>query len=65
SPLQRQEAEQLPLFMQETWLGVRIRAKRKVTPEQRLQILTGGALPPLHWIQEHCGVLSAVALGCG
>ncbi|MGI6208430.1 MAG: phosphotransferase [Anaerolineae bacterium] len=50
-PLSPEEAAALPLFMRETWLGVRIRAMRKVQPEERLRILTEGALRPLRWLE--------------
>jgi len=61
-PLSRAEAEALPLFMAETWLGVRVRAMRKVPPEQRLRILTEGALPPLLWLKENAEWLAHAAM---
>ena len=51
-PLTPAEERALPLFMRETWLGIRIRAMRKVPAEQRLRILTDGAQPPLRWLEE-------------
>lgn len=60
-PLGPDEAEALPLFMRETWLGIRIRAMRKVAPEERLRILAEGALAPLRWLQHEADLITAVA----
>ena len=51
-PLDREEARALPFFMRETWLGVRIRAMRKVRPDEQLRILTQGGLEPLQWLEQ-------------
>jgi len=56
-PLDDDESGALPLFMLETWLGVHIRAMRKVVPEDRLSILTDGALEPLRWLEEQAGAI--------
>lgn len=52
-PLGQAEAIMLPYIMQETWLGIRIRAMRKVPTEQQLEILAKGALSPLDWLEQH------------
>ncbi|MGQ9552556.1 MAG: phosphotransferase [Anaerolineae bacterium] len=57
-PLSDAEAAALPLFMRETWLGVRIRAMRKVPSDQRLLILTKGALAPLQWLEENASLIT-------
>lgn len=62
APLHQTEADALPLFMWQTWLGVRIRAMRKVSPEERLRILTDGALASLHWIEQNLAPLSRFVL---
>lgn len=51
-PLLPQEAQALPLFMCETWLGIRIRAMRKVEPGERLRILTEGGLGPTRYLEQ-------------
>ena len=61
-PLTDQEAAVLPLLMRETWLGVRIRAMRKVSPERQLEILTDGALGPLQWLESHARAITEAAL---
>ena len=60
-PLSEAEAAALPLFMRETWLGVRIRAMRKVPADQRLRILTEGALGPLRWIEGNVALIADLA----
>ncbi|NLS75719.1 MAG: phosphotransferase, partial [Chloroflexi bacterium] len=61
-PLTREEARALPYFMRETWLGVRIRAMRKVPTEERLRILTQDGLPPLRWLERSVELLAGLAL---
>jgi len=51
-PLGADESQILPLYMWQTWLGVRIRAMRKVAPAQQLALLTTGALRPLRWLEQ-------------
>lgn len=51
-PLEAAESQALPLYMWQTWLGVRIRAMRKVAPAQQLALLTTGALRPLRWLEQ-------------
>jgi Ser/Thr protein kinase RdoA (MazF antagonist) len=62
APLDQAEAEALPLFMWQTWLGVRIRAMRKVSPEDRLRILTEDAQASLRWIELNSAPMSQLAL---
>jgi len=62
TPLTAAEAKALPLFMRETWLGVRIRAMRKVVPEEQLRILAEGAIEPLHWLESSADVIRTIAL---
>ena len=52
-PLTDPEKLAIPLFIRETWLGIRVRAMRKVPHEQQLLILTEGALRPLRWLEEN------------
>jgi len=61
APLTAEECQALPLFMRETWLGVRIRAMRKVRPEERLAILTEGAMEPLTWLEDNTVLISQLA----
>lgn len=55
------ECELLPYFMLETWLGVRVRAMRKVEPHERLRILTEGALEPAEWLVEQRAAITELA----
>jgi Ser/Thr protein kinase RdoA (MazF antagonist) len=61
-PFDEREAAALPLFMLETWLGIRVRAMRKVPAEQRLLLLTRGAGGPLVWLEENAKLLSSMAM---
>ena len=60
-PLGESECSALPLLMRECWLGVRIRAMRKVPHADRLRILTEGAFVPLEWIEGQGQAIAALA----
>ncbi|MHB0878256.1 MAG: phosphotransferase [Anaerolineae bacterium] len=60
-PLDAAEGAALPLFMRETWLGCRIRAMRKVAPQDQLRILTEGALEPLQWLEANAEMMAFLA----